>query len=313
MDKEKREQFIKTVTDFISMTAICLPDDIQAAVLRLAVSETKESAKTMYGCILDDIELAGKLRRPLCQDTGVLQFFAEVGTGFPYMDDLKDVLLAASERATMQTPLRPNVVEPLGEHNTGNNVGYGAPYIEYDLKPKSSDLRLRMYMAGGGCSLPGRSKVLMPLEGLQGVKRFVYETVVEWGVNACPPLFLGIGLGTCAATSAELSKKALLRPAGSHNEDPRIAALETEMETELNHIGIAPLGFGGSSSVLGVNIECAGHHPATLGVGISTGCWATRRGEIVIHSDLSCEIISHRNSEGILRGTSAALQSNEQI
>ena len=94
----------------------------------------------------------------------------------------------------------------------------------------------------------------------------------------------------------QLSKKALLRPLGTHNEDPKIAALENEIEKDLNHIGIAPLGFGGDNSVLGVNIECAGHHPATLGVGLTTGCWATRRGEIIIRSDLSCETVSHRNS-----------------
>ena len=296
MDKERYDSFVKTVSDFIAMTAICLPDDVEAAVKRLSDAETNEAARTMYGCIAEDISLAKELRRPICQDTGVLQFFAEVGTAFPYMDELKDVLYEAAAKATAQTPLRPNVVEPLGEHNTGNNVGYDAPYIEYELKPGSPDLRLRMYMAGGGCSLPGRGKVLMPLEGVEGVKRFVYETVVDWGVNACPPLCIGIGLGTCAATSAVLSKKALLRPIGTHNADPKIAALEDEIEKDLNYLGIAPLGFGGDNSVLSVNIECAGHHPATLGVGITTGCWATRRGEIIIHEDLSSEIISHRRS-----------------
>lgn len=198
----------------------------------------------------------------------------------------------------METPLRPNVVQPLGEHNTGNNVGYEAPYIEYELIPGSKDIRMRMYMAGGGCSLPGRSKVLMPLEGIEGIKKFVYQTIVDWGVNACPPLCIGVGLGTCAATSAMLSKKALLRPIGTNCEYPVAAALEDEMRKDLNHLGIAPLGFGGDNSILGLNIECAGHHPATLGVGITTGCWATRRGEIVIHDDLSAEIISHRKSIG---------------
>ncbi|MBO4897057.1 MAG: L(+)-tartrate dehydratase subunit alpha [Clostridia bacterium] len=296
MDKAMKEKFVGIVSDFIAMTGIYLADDVEAAILRLAESETGESAKTMYGCILDDLKLAKELHRPLCQDTGVLQFFLDVGTEFPYMNELKDVLYEASAKSTMETPLRPNVVEPLGEHNTGNNVGYDAPYIEVELVPNSSDLRLRMYMAGGGCSLPGRSKVLMPLEGVEGVKKFVYETIVEWGINACPPLCIGIGLGTCAPTSGMLSKKALLRPIGTRNENPAVAALEDEIEKDLNHLGIAPLGFGGDNSVLSVNIECAGHHPATLGVGITTGCWATRRGEMIIHKDLSTEIISHKNS-----------------
>jgi L(+)-tartrate dehydratase alpha subunit len=248
----------------------------------------------MYDCILRNIEKAAQLGRPLCQDTGVLQFFADVGTGFPYMDEIGSVIKEAAVRATAEIPLRHNVVEPLGEHNTGTNEGYGAPYVQYELVPGSSDLRLRLYMAGGGSSLPGRSKVLMPLEGIEGIKRFVYETIVEWGTNACPPLVLGIGLGTCAETSALLSKRAMLRPLGTHSEYPKVAELEDEIQRDLDSLGIAPLGFGGSKTVMGVNIEAAGHHPATLGVGISTGCWGTRRGEIVIHDDLSVDIISHK-------------------
>lgn len=296
MEHEKYSRFVDVVTDFIALTGIYLPDDVEAALKTLAEKETGDMARTMYKCIIDDIGLAKKLKRPLCQDTGVLQFFVEAGTDFPYLDQLKDVIYEASARATAETPLRPNVVQPLGEHNTGNNVGYGAPYIEYDLVPGSTDLRLRLYMAGGGCSLPGRSKVLMPLEGIEGIKKYVYQTVVDWGVNACPPLCIGVGLGTCAVTSAMLSKKALLRPIGTHSEYPEVAALEDEMRKDLNYLGIAPLGFGGDNSILSLNIECAGHHPATLGVGITTGCWATRRGEILIRSDLSTEIVSHRKS-----------------
>ena len=133
----------------------------------------------------------------------------------------------------------------------------------------------------------------MPLDGVQGIKDFVYETVLDRGINACPPLIVGIGLGTCAVTSAELSKKALLRPLNQPAADEKNRALEEEIREDLDRMGIAPLGFGGSRSVLGVRIEAAAHHPATLGVGVSTGCWATRRGEILFHEDLSYEILSH--------------------
>ena len=296
MDNKERQKFVDIVSDFTATVGIYLPDDVEARLIEVSKNEYFESAKTMYDCILRNISLAKKLKRPLCQDTGVLQYFVDVGTEFPYMDDIEDIIKEAAAKATLETPLRPNVVKPLGEHNTGNNVGYDAPYIEYELVPHSSDLRLRLYMAGGGCSLPGRSKVLMPLEGVDGVKKFVYQTVVDWGVNACPPLCIGIGLGTCAATSAMLSKKALLRPIGTHNKYPEIAQLEDEIREGLDHLGIAPLGFGGSRSVLSVNIEAAGHHPATLGVGITTGCWATRRGDIIIHKDLTTELVSHKKS-----------------
>ena len=289
-----KEKLIGEISEFIGLVGTYLPDDVQEALERLAAEETEDRAKTMYRCILDDLEMAGELKRPLCQDTGVLQFFVEVGTEFPHMTQIRETLEAATAKATEEVPLRPNVVQPLGEHNTGNNVGYDAPYIEYELVPGSTDLRLRMYMAGGGCSLPGRSKVLMPLEGVEGIRKFILQTVVDWGVNACPPLCIGIGLGTCAATSAMLSKKALLRPIGTRSENEDAARLEEDLKNDLNALGIGPLGFGGSASVMSVNIETAGHHPATLGVGITTGCWATRRGEMIIREDLSTEILSHK-------------------
>lgn len=289
----QREKLVRLISDFTSTVGISLPRDVEGRLTELSEQETVPSAKTMYGCMLRNLALAKELKRPLCQDTGMLQYFVEAGTRFPWLDETGDVIREAARMATERTPLRPNAVEPLGEHNTGDNTGHGSPYIEYTLAPGSEDLRIRLYMAGGGSSLPGRSRVLMPLEGMEGVKRFVCDTVVEWGVNACPPLIVGIGLGTCAVTSAELSKKALLRPLGTHCPYPEGEKLEKELTDMLNSIGIAPLGFGGSFSVLGVHVECAAHHPATLGVGISTGCWATRRGELLVRGDLTAELLTH--------------------
>ena len=308
MDQEKREIFVDTVSDFIRTVSIVLPADVYGKFMELMRHEKSPTAAALYHNMHKNMYHARQLCRPTCQDTGVIEFFVSVGTGFPYMDDIEGVLRDAVIKATEEVPLRPNAVDPLGEHNTGTNAGFGAPYIEYDLVPGSSDLEIRMYMSGGGSSLPGRSKVLMPLEGRDGIKRFVKETALEWGVNACPPLIFGIGIGTDASTSAMLSKRALLRPLGTHSDHPEAAKLENELREELDETGMAPLGFGGSFSVLGVNIECAARHPATLGVGISTGCWATRRGHIVIHGDLSSENLSHtvfpeRSHEKTLKNT----------
>lgn len=293
MESAKRERFVDVVSDFIRTVSIVLPADVYGKFMELMRHEKVPSAAACYHNMHKNMYHARKMCRPTCQDTGVIEFFVSVGTGFPYMDDIKGVLHDAVIKATEEVPLRPNAVKPLGEHNTGTNAGYGAPYIAYDLVPGSTDIDIQMYMSGGGSSLPGRSRVLMPLEGREGIKKYIKETAAEWGVNACPPLIIGIGLGTDAYTSAVLSHKALLRPLGTHSNDPDAAKLEAELRDELDEIGMAPLGLGGSFSVLGVNVECAAHHPATLGVGISTGCWATRRGRIVIHEDLSSEILSH--------------------
>ena len=297
---DDKERFTGILADFIRLTAICLPDDVEEALRHLAEREEDSRAKALYKSMTDNVALAGKLQRPVCQDTGVLQFFVECGYDFPYRHLIKDVLVDASVLATARTPLRPNAVEPLSEHNTGTNTGFGAPYITWEMR-EGRDCNIRIYMAGGGCSLPGGSKVLMPLEGIQGIRDFVAETVLERGINACPPLIVGVGLGTCAVTSAELSKKALLRPIGSTASLPAARELEAQLKKDLNRIGIAPLGFGGSESVLAVHVEACAHHPATLGVGISTGCWATRRGEIIFAEDLSYDIRSHAQYDKYMR------------
>ena len=293
METTQKEQWIRSVADMIALSCMELSDDVRDALQDIAKSETDARAKTMYACIEDNLALAKTLRRPVCQDTGLLQFFLDVGTSFPYMEHIEDVLTEATRRATKETPLRPNAVSPLGETNSGDNTGYGAPYIEYNLVPGSTDLRIRFYLSGGGCALPGRSRVLMPLEGTDGIRKYVSETVAEWGVNACPPLTVGIGIGADAASAAKLSKKALLRTVGTQHPDAETAALEETIRRDLDAIGIAPLGFGGLHSVLSVNIETAARHPATRGVGLSFGCWATRKGEMILHSDLTAEIVSH--------------------
>lgn len=291
-----KEKLTKIIEEFIATVAIYLPDDVEKRIGELAAEEEGGLGKDMYGCIMENVRLAKELKRPLCQDTGVLQFFVKVGTRFPLIDSVEECIIEASAAATANTPLRPNVVEPLGEHNTGTNIGYGAPYVEWELAPGEDGLSIGLYMAGGGCSLPGRSKVLMPLEGVEGVKKFVYQTVLDWGVNACPPLLIGVGLGTCAATSAMLSKKAILRPIGTSCANEACAKLEKELQAGLDSLGIAPLGFGGKHSVQAVHIECAGHHPATLGVGITTGCWATRRGYLNVDADLNSDIPTHKGA-----------------
>jgi L(+)-tartrate dehydratase alpha subunit len=263
-------------------SSINLPTDVYSALKELEKNETSALAKELYGSIFDNVKRAKEMNRPICQDTGALQFFIKAGTKFPYLDDVEDAIKAAVRRATKEIPIRPNVVETFEERNTGDNIGTRAPWMEWEIVPASSDLTVGVYMAGGGCSLAGRSKVLMPLEGYAGVVKFVFDTIVEWGVNACPPLIVGIGIGTCAPTAAALSKKALLRPLGTSNPNPKARDMEERIKKGLNDIGIGPLGMSGNSSVTGVNIEYAAHHPATIAVGLSVGCWATRRGSVTL-------------------------------
>lgn len=275
---EKKEKFVLSLARFIVLMAKRLPDDVVSALTALRNSEISPRASAVYDSMFHNLEEAKRLDRPICQDTGLIQIFAKVGTSFPFIDDLEGLLTEAVRIASLTAPLRPNVVEPFAERNTGNNIGTRAPWIEYELEPRSSGLELTIYMAGGGCSLPGRAKVLTPSAGYRGMAEFVLETVATLGVNACPPLTVGVGIGTCAPSAAKLSKKAVLRPVGSRNPDPAIAKTEQMLEDALNHIGIGPQGLTGAKSVTGVQIEAAARHPAAFAVGVSVGCWVHRRG-----------------------------------
>ena len=145
-----------------------------------------------------------------------------------------------------------------------------------------------------GCSLPGYAKVLMPVEGYEGVVRFVFDNICDRGINACPPLLVGIGIAGSVEVAANLSKKALMRPIGSRNVNPRGAEFEQIIEKALNDINIGPGGLDGALSVMGVHVEQAARHPSCLAVGLSVGCWGHRRATIRFNADMSYELLSHK-------------------
>ena len=153
------------------------------------------------------------------------------------------------------------------------------------------------YMAGDGCTLPGCATVLMPGEGYEGVTKFVMDRMTSYGLNACPPLLVGVGVATSVETAALLSKKALMRPIGSHNENERAAKMEKLLEDGINAIGLGPQGMGGKYSVMGVNIENTARHPSAIGVAVNVGCWSHRRGHIIFDADLNYEITTHTGVE----------------
>ena len=287
----------KKMTDimaaFVRHTAIYLPDDIRAKLEELRSKEEDPAALRIYDVMFENMRLAAELGRPTCQDTGLLQFKLRCGSRFPLIDQLKPLLTDAVIKATAETPLRHNAVEVFDEVNTGNNTGKDAPTIWWDIVPDWDGCEIYTYMAGGGCSLPGHAMVLMPGDGYEGVVKFVLERMTSYGLNACPPLLVGVGIANSVDTAAMLSKNALLRPVGSRNPNQRAAKLEKLLEDGINAIGIGPQGMGGSYSVMGVNVEYAARHPATIGVAVNVGCWSHRRGHIVFDSSLNFTTDTH--------------------
>lgn len=288
-----KQEMTQVISKFIAHLGKKLPDDITKKLKELKEEEDSKLAKIVYESMFKNQELAEELNRPSCQDTGVIQFFVKTGTTFPYTDELEDILRDAVKDATINAPLRHNSVQTFDEYNTGTNVGYRTPSIFWEVVPNSDKLELDIYMAGGGCSLPGRAMVLMPGAGYEGVVDFVLDVMTSYGLNACPPLLVGVGIATSVETAAMLSKKALFRPLGSTNPNEKAAMLEKELERGINAIGLGPQGLSGKNSVMGVHIENAARHPSTIGVAVNTGCWSHRRGNIIFSKDLSYKIVSH--------------------
>jgi L(+)-tartrate dehydratase alpha subunit len=295
MDKQEAS---RSLTDlmarFTGYIGKRLPQDVLDKLTELRAREVKPLAKIVYDSMFENLETADRLNRPCCQDTGVIQFFVQAGAQFPLLGELKAILGDAVRQATRDAPLRHNAVETFAEKNTGDNTGRGVPWIEWEIVPDDDTCTIEVYMAGGGCTLPGAAKVLMPAAGYEGIVQFVFDVITSYGVNACPPLLVGVGVSTSVETASMLSKRAILRPIGTRHPDPRAAEMELAIEKGLNDIGIGPQGLTGSTSVMGVHVESSARHPSTIGVGVSVGCWAHRRGTIHLNPDLSYEIPSHK-------------------
>ena len=281
------------VADFVAHIGKKLPDDVVTKLEELGSQESAALPKVLYETMTKNQGLAVELNRPSCQDTGVLQFWLKCGTNFPYINELEALLKEAVVQATFAAPLRHNSVETFDEYNTKRNVGKGTPTVFWDIVPDSDQCEIYTYMAGGGCTLPGKAMVLMPGEGYEGVTKFVLDVMTSYGLNACPPLLVGVGVATSVETAALLSKKALMRPLGSHNENERAASMEKLLEDGINAIGLGPQGMGGKYSVMGVHIENTARHPSTIGVAVNVGCWSHRRGHIVFDKDLNYTITTH--------------------
>lgn len=292
-NKNEREKMTHLMASFISYVSKKLPDDVEKKLAELRKVETGDLASTIYDTMAKNQQLAWDLNRPCCQDTGVLQFWVKCGTKFPLIDELESLLKDAVVESTFSMPLRHNSVETFDEYNTGRNVGKGTPTVFWDIVPNSDKVEIYTYMAGGGCTLPGKAGVLMPGMGYEGVTRFVLDVMTSYGLNACPPLLVGVGVATSVETAAFLSKKALMRPIGSHNSNERAAEMEKLLEDGINSIGLGPQGMGGKMSVMGVNIENTARHPSTIGVAVNVGCWSHRRGHIIFDKDLNYEITTH--------------------
>jgi fumarate hydratase subunit alpha len=279
--------------NLIKQAVIYLPEDVKKALKRAYDEETSQSGKTQLKAILDNIELAEKYKAPICQDTGTIIFYIQAGAEVKHLDKIEEALTKATRKATKEIPLRPNAVDPFTQKNSGDNTGRFIPYINWEIVP-GNNLELTVMTKGGGSENVCTTGMLVPGEGINGLKKFVIETVIKAGSQPCPPTILGVAMGGGADIAMKLAKKALLRPLDQPNPNPEIAKLEKELYEAANMTGIGPMGLGGKTTVLGVHVEYAFRHPASFPAAVAFNCWAARRATARIHADGSVEYLTHK-------------------
>lgn len=282
-----------TALNLIRLAVIQLPQDVKDALKHAYETETSEAGKINLKAILENIELAEKTKTPVCQDTGTIIFYVKAGSQVPNLDKIEQALISATKKATTVIPLRPNAVDPMTGKNTGDNTGPHIPYVHWEITDGNM-LDITVLPKGGGSENVCTTGMLVPGEGINGLKKFVIETVVKSGSNPCPPNILGVAMGGGSDIAMKLAKKALLRPLNQPNPNPELAKLEKELLEAVNQLGIGPMGLGGKWTMLGVNIDYAARHPASFPAAVAFNCWAARRATARIHPDGSVEYLTHK-------------------
>lgn len=256
-----------------------LPEDIARAMRRAMAEEPWPLAKSTLGVLCENIDEAAARNLPICQDTGLACVFAELGQDVHIEGNFAEAVHEGVRRGYAEGYLRKSVVcDPLRRVNTGDN---SPSAITVELVSGDA-LKLTVIPKGFGSENMSRLAMLKPADGVEGVKRFVVETVKAAGSNPCPPIVVGVGIGGTFDKAAALAKHALLRPIDQPNADPYYAALERELLEEINALGTGPQGFGGKTTALGLNIETMSTHVAGLPVAVNISCHVTRRASAVL-------------------------------
>jgi fumarate hydratase subunit alpha len=267
-----------------------IPQDLRDALTAARERETSVTGSRVLETIQRNVEIADEQDNLVCQDTGIAVYYCRVGEHFPlHPARIQAALKAGTERATVEHPLRSNTVHTLTRENTGANVGYRVPILHWDFVPDWDGLDVKCVPKGSGSENMTFLKMLVPADGVAGIKRFVLDAIVGAGGKPCPPGIVGIGLGGSADYAMHLAKEAIARPVGSRNPDPLVARLEDELYELLNETGIGPMGLGGDVTVLQCHIEHADTHMTLNPVAVNYQCWAARRASARIAADGTVE------------------------
>lgn len=256
-----------------------LPGDVLEAISNAKKKEESAVGKDIFEQILENNKIASEKGVPICQDTGLVVIFLEIGYDVFFDGDLYQAVNDGVKKGYEEGYLRKSVVKgPFKRINTGDNT----PAVIHSKVVSGDKLRIIAAPKGGGSENMSLVKMLKPADGIDGVRELVLKTVREAGANPCPPIIVGIGLGGSFEKAALLAKEALLRPVDDRNPDSEIASLEENLLDDINKLGIGPQGLGGTQTALAVKINTYPCHIASLPVAININCHVARHKEIVL-------------------------------
>ena len=258
-----------------------LPRDVYEEFKKAQESEASPVGRDILEQLIANADIAAKENMPICQDTGMAVIFADIGQDVHIVGGaFEDAVNEGVRRGYVDGYLRKSMVaEPLYERkNTKDNT----PAVIHTRIVPGDRLRIRMAPKGAGSENKSVLKMLVPADGIEGVRKVVLDTVLAAGSNSCPPMVVGVGIGGTMDMAAICAKRAAARDLAGVNPDPRYAAFEEELLELLNKTGIGPQGLGGRTTVLKVHVEWFPTHIASLPVAVNINCHAARHAEIVL-------------------------------
>jgi fumarate hydratase subunit alpha/L(+)-tartrate dehydratase alpha subunit len=255
-----------------------LPPDIKRGFDVLVAGESDAGAKRVLGTMLKNITVAEDTQTLLCQDTGIPIYNVRIGRavevdGF----GLKEAIRRGCARSTREYSFRSSIVHPTTRVNEQNSSGRGVPIVNFEFLIEEKILEIEMIPKGSGSENNSWLKMAIPAEGVDAIKTFVVDCVLEAGGKTCPPTIVGVGVGGTSDLCMHLAKTAATRALGSRCEDPEGAKLEQALTRAVNMLGVGPQGLGGDSTAFAVHVETAATHITMNPVAVSMQCHSARR------------------------------------
>jgi fumarate hydratase subunit alpha len=254
-----------------------LPPDVKEGFARLSAGETDATARNVLGTMITNIRVAEETENLLCQDTGIPIYNVTLGRGVDIGGaEIQRAIRRGCERATREHPLRSSVVHPITRKNEQTSCGPGVPDIHFDFCDDER-LVIQMIPKGSGSENNSWLKMAIPADGINAIKTFVIDCVLEAGGKTCPPTIVGVGIGGTSDLCVALAKQAATRPLGTSSADAEGAALEKSLTEAVNSLGVGPQGLGGDSTAFAVHVEIAATHITMNPVAVNMQCHSARR------------------------------------